>query len=89
MSFLWVVVWFSVAGSVNTVDIQRKLKVELLLIHIERSQVKRLSNLIRIPPRCLAFVVLLAQILNLYIHIYHMWYLQLNLLTLKEWLQLK
>lgn len=89
MSFLWVVVGFSVAGSVNTVDIQRKLKVELLLIHIERSQVKRLSNLIRIPPRCLALVVLLAQILNLYIHIYHMWYLQLNLLTLKERLQLK
>lgn len=76
MSFLWVVVGFSVAGSVNTVDIQRKLKVELLLIHIERSQVKGLSNLIRIPPRCLALVVLLAQILNLHIHIYHMWYLE-------------
>ncbi len=53
MSFLCRVAGLSLRDRVRSSDIWRELRVEPLLLHVERSQLRWFRHLIRMPPGCL------------------------------------
>ncbi len=50
MSFVRRVTGLSLRDRVRSSDIRRELRVELLLLHVERSQVRWFEHLVRMPP---------------------------------------
>jgi len=61
MSFLPRVAGLSRRDRVRSSDIRRELRVELLLLRFERSQLRWLGHLIRMPPGCLPLEVFWAR----------------------------
>ncbi len=53
MSFLCTVARLSLRDRVRSSDILEELRVEPLLLHVERSQLRWFRHLVRIPPECL------------------------------------
>jgi len=62
MSFLHGVAGLSLRDRVRSSGIQRELEVELLLLHIERRQLRWFGHLIRMPPGCLPLEVSRARL---------------------------